>query len=121
LVETQADSERAYDAGFKQSGVIRANSIESLFDYSIAFAYQPLLRGNGIAVVTTAGGIGVMATDAVERAEELGVPLILAKEDTLSATEIIQQYFGKVRLHQPRKVERFDFARLYADLQLETK
>lgn len=58
------------------------------------------------------------------RAEELGVPLILAKQDTLSAVEIIQQYFGKLRLHQPRKVERFlalleerfDFARLYQDL-----
>lgn len=58
------------------------------------------------------------------RAEELGVPLILAKQDTLSAVEIIQQYFGKLRLHQPRKVERvealmnerFDFARLYEDL-----
>ena len=58
------------------------------------------------------------------RAEELGVPLILARQDTLSAVEIIQQYFGKLRLHQPRKVERveqllkerFDFARLYQDL-----
>jgi BioD-like phosphotransacetylase family protein len=58
------------------------------------------------------------------RAEELGVPLILAKQDTLSAVEIIQQYFGKLRLHQPRKVERFeqllnerfDFARLFKDL-----
>ncbi|MDE3087966.1 MAG: acetate--CoA ligase family protein [Chloroflexota bacterium] len=63
-----AGSERAYDAAFKQAGVVRANSIESLFDYSIAFAYQPLLRGNRIAVVTNAGGMGVMATDAIERA-----------------------------------------------------
>jgi uncharacterized protein len=60
------------------------------------------------------------------RAEELGVPLILAKQDTLSAVEIIQQYFGKLRLHQPRKVERveqllderFDFTRLYRDLEI---
>lgn len=60
------------------------------------------------------------------RAEELGVPLIIAKQDTLTAVEIIQQYFGKIRLHQPRKVERFEellnerfnFARLYADLGL---
>lgn len=60
------------------------------------------------------------------RAEELGVPLILAKQDTQNAAEIIQQYFGKLRLHQPRKVERFeqlleerfDFARLYSELQL---
>ncbi len=58
------------------------------------------------------------------RAEELGVPLIIAKQDTLSAVEIIQQYFGKIRLHQPRKVERFqdllnerfDFKRLYSKL-----
>jgi BioD-like phosphotransacetylase family protein len=63
------------------------------------------------------------------RAEELGVPLIIAKQDTLSAVEIIQQYFGKIRLHQPRKVERleallnerFDFARLYASLGLSSK
>ena len=63
-----AGSERAYDAAFKQAGVVRANSIESLFNYSIAFAYQPLLRGNRVAVVTNAGGMGVMAADATERA-----------------------------------------------------
>ncbi len=63
-----AGSERAYDAAFRQCGVVRANSIESLFGYSVAFAYQPLLRGNRIVVVTNAGGMGVMATDAVERA-----------------------------------------------------
>ncbi len=63
-----AGSERAYAAAFKQVGIVRANSIENLFDYSIAFAYQPLLKGNCIAVVTNAGGMGVMATDAIERA-----------------------------------------------------
>ncbi len=58
------------------------------------------------------------------RAEELGVPLILVRQDTLSAVEIIQQYFGKLRLHQPGKVERFSqlmnegfyFERLVSDL-----
>ncbi|MCL4488018.1 MAG: acetate--CoA ligase family protein [Chloroflexi bacterium] len=63
-----AGSERAYNAALKQSGVVRATSIEGLFDYSIAFAYQPVLRGNRLAVVTNAGGMGVMATDAIERA-----------------------------------------------------
>lgn len=61
------------------------------------------------------------------RAEELGVPLIIAKQDTLTAVEIIQQYFGKIRLHQPRKVERFldllnthfDFSRLYHDAGIQ--
>ncbi len=58
------------------------------------------------------------------RAEELGIPIVIAKQDTLTTIEIIQQYFGKLRLHQPRKVERvqellndrFDFTRLYRDL-----
>jgi acetyl coenzyme A synthetase (ADP forming)-like protein len=77
-----AGSERAYDAAFKQSGVVRANSIESLFNYSIAFAYQPLLRGNRVAVVTNAGGMGVMATDAVERA---GMKMARLAPETINA------------------------------------
>jgi len=62
-----AGSERAYEAAFKQCGVLRATSVEELFDYSLAFASQPLLRGDRIAIVTNAGGPGVMATDALER------------------------------------------------------
>lgn len=61
-----AGSNRAYDAAFRQTGVLRANSIQDLFDYAIGFAYQPVLRGNRIAVVTNAGGPAVMATDALE-------------------------------------------------------
>ncbi|MCL4393589.1 MAG: acetate--CoA ligase family protein, partial [Chloroflexi bacterium] len=70
-----AGSERAYEAAFRQSGVVRATSIESLFDYSIAFAYQPIMAGNRVVVVTNAGGMGVMATDAVERAGLRMAPL----------------------------------------------
>ncbi len=77
-----AGSEHAYDAAFKQCGVIRANSIEALFDYSIAFAYQPILRGNRLVVVTNAGGMGVMATDAVERA---GMQMARLAPDTVAA------------------------------------
>jgi acetyl coenzyme A synthetase (ADP forming)-like protein len=62
-----AGSARAYEAAFKQAGVLRADSIENLFDYSLAFAYQPPLEGKNIAIVTNAGGPGVMATDALER------------------------------------------------------
>ncbi len=60
------------------------------------------------------------------RAEEVGVPVILTKQDTLTTVEIIEQFFGKTRLHQEKKVqrfqemlnERFDFDALYADLGL---
>lgn len=61
-----AGSESAYNAAFQQSGVLRAESIEELFDYAVAFAYQPCLKGENIAVVTNAGGPGIMATDALE-------------------------------------------------------
>ncbi|NLD74284.1 MAG: CoA-binding protein [Chloroflexi bacterium] len=62
-----AGSDAAYDAAFAQAGVLRADSVQDLFDFSTAFAYQPALKGNRIAIVTNAGGPGVMATDALER------------------------------------------------------
>ena len=65
---TLAGSEAAYDAAFKQVGIIRAGSVQDLFDYAQAFARQPLLEGDAIAVVTNAGGPGIMASDAIERA-----------------------------------------------------
>jgi len=54
------------DAVFKQCGIIRAESIDELFDAAMAFTHQPLLKGDRIAVITNAGGPGILATDAVE-------------------------------------------------------
>ena len=65
---TLAGSEKAYDAAFKQVGIIRAGSVQDLFDYAQAFARQPLPTSEAIAVVTNAGGPGIMASDAIERA-----------------------------------------------------
>jgi acetyltransferase len=64
---TLAGSERAYEAAFKQSGVIRAGSVGDLFDLAIAFARQPLPSSDQVAVITNAGGPGIMASDAIER------------------------------------------------------
>ncbi len=63
-----AGSEQAYHAAFHQAGVIRAESMEDLFDYALAFGYLPPLQGTRIAIVTNAGGPGILATDAIERA-----------------------------------------------------
>ncbi|MDY7080635.1 MAG: acetate--CoA ligase family protein [Chloroflexota bacterium] len=63
-----AGSEAAYKAAFRQAGVVRATSMEALFDYARAFAYQPLLQGDRIGIVTNAGGPGILATDALEHA-----------------------------------------------------
>lgn len=62
-----AGAEHAYEAAFDQSGVLRARSMQELFDFALAFAYQPLIPGNRLAIVTNAGGPGIIATDAAER------------------------------------------------------
>ena len=62
---TIAGSERAYEAGLDQAGVLRAENVQELFDYAQILEGQPVPDGNGIAVVSNAGGPGVMATDAI--------------------------------------------------------
>lgn len=68
-----AGSEAVYDAIFSQSGIIRVQSIDELFDFAIAFAYKnenalgktrrKVPHGNRVAIVTNAGGPGIVATD----------------------------------------------------------
>ncbi len=62
-----AGSDRAYDAAFQQCGVLRARTVQELFDYAIAFANQPLPQGKRVVVVTNAGGPGILCTDAIEK------------------------------------------------------
>ncbi len=50
---------------FEQCGVLRAGSIQELFDIGMAFSQQPLPAGRRVAIVTNAGGPGIMATDAL--------------------------------------------------------
>jgi len=64
-----AGSEQAYEAAFRQAGVVRAGSLQDLFDYALAFAYLPPLQGDRIAIITNAGGPGILATDALEQAD----------------------------------------------------
>ncbi|MBU0638872.1 MAG: acetate--CoA ligase family protein [Planctomycetes bacterium] len=59
-----AASAEVCDGVFEQCGIIRCASIEEMFNTAQLLAYQPLPRGNRIAIVTNAGGPGVMATDA---------------------------------------------------------
>lgn len=79
-----AGSEQAYQAAFRQAGVLRANSMESLFDMGLAFGYQPPLQADRIAVVTNAGGPGILAADALEQA---GLTLARFELDTIKALE----------------------------------
>lgn len=61
-----AGGEVAYESAFKRAGVIRCDSIKQQFDFAQAFANQPLPPGPAAAVITNAGGPGIMAADAIE-------------------------------------------------------
>jgi acetyltransferase len=53
------------EALFEQCGVLRVGTVDELFDVAIAFTNQPLPKGDRVAVITNAGGPGILATDAV--------------------------------------------------------
>jgi len=61
-----AGSEAALNAAFEKSGVLRAATAEQLFDWARALSACPLPVGNRIAILTSAGGPGVIASDAIE-------------------------------------------------------
>ena len=61
-----AASDAAVDALLAQAGALRAGSVEELFDIAMAFAGQPLPRSRRTAIVTNAGGPGILAADSLE-------------------------------------------------------
>ncbi len=77
-----AGSEAAVDALFHQAGVIRATSLEELIDVATLLSTQPMPRGRRVAVLTNAGGLGILCADACEAA---GLELPRSGEETLRA------------------------------------
>ena len=63
-----AGSETAVDATFRQAGVIRAASLEELVDVASLLSTQPTPGGRRVAVLTNAGGLGILCADACESA-----------------------------------------------------
>ena len=59
-----AASDVAVDALFRQTGVIRADTIDEMFDVAACLDAQPLPAGHRVAIVTNAGGPGILAADA---------------------------------------------------------
>ena len=62
-----AGSDKVYDALLIQSGVQRVETIAELFDYAALYTKQPMPKGDRVAIITNAGGPGIMATDAAIR------------------------------------------------------
>lgn len=85
-------SEAVYDAIFQQTGMIRVDSIDELFDFAVAFAYKSstslgkltrkILHGNRVAIVTNAGGPGIIATDITMSS---GLRLAKFRQETIDA------------------------------------
>ena len=81
-----AGSEAAVEALFHQAGVIRADSLEELVDVATLLSSQPAPRGRGVAVLTNAGGLGIMCADACEAA---GLTMPPLAEETRNLLETL--------------------------------
>ena len=79
-----AGSDAAVEALFWQAGVLRARTLEELLDAAVLFSSQPLPRGNRVAVLTNAGGLGILCADACETA---GLSLPALAPATVEALE----------------------------------
>ena len=77
---TIAGSDEAYETGLEQAGVIRAESVQELFDSAQMLGSQPLPEQDDVAIITNAGGPGVMATDAVG---DSGLSMATFSDETL--------------------------------------
>lgn len=76
-----AGSENAFNAAFKQTGIIRAEGIEDLFETAKAFNSRKVPSGNNLLIITNAGGPGIIAADT---AEKLGINLPTLSKDTIT-------------------------------------
>lgn len=74
-----AGADATADALFAQCGVIRVDSVQALFDVAQAFSHLPIPAGNRVAIVTNAGGPGIMIADACEAA---GLDVVELTEET---------------------------------------
>ena len=106
-----AGEEVAYESAFARSGIIRCNSIKQQFDYAQAFAYQPLAAGSRVAVITNAGGPGIMAADAIE---QIGLTFANLADETIE--KLTSKLPPAANCHNPVDVlgdalaDRYEFA-----------
>ncbi|MCL5780522.1 MAG: acetate--CoA ligase family protein [Firmicutes bacterium] len=77
-----AGNDLAYETAFTHAGILRAHTMTELFDLATCFSYQPLPKGDRVAIVTNAGGPGIVASDAIENA---GLTMARFEKDTLDA------------------------------------
>ncbi|MCI9488104.1 MAG: acetyl-CoA synthetase [Lachnospiraceae bacterium] len=86
---SMAGSDRVYDAMFRQSGVVRVETIDELIDTLQAFDRLPVPRGNNLFLYTQAGGPGIYCTDAIAAWPALHMPVVSEEtKEKLRACEL---------------------------------
>lgn len=88
-----AGADAVYDAAFQRAGILRVNEFEELFDCAEFLAKQPRPSGPGLAIITNAGGPGVMAADAL--AAHGMEPAALSQETLGKLTQILPENWSK--------------------------
>ncbi|MDX1814305.1 MAG: CoA-binding protein, partial [Candidatus Bathyarchaeia archaeon] len=87
-----AGSDEIYSSAFKQVGVLRANDLEEFFDMGKALAFQPPVPGNNVAIITDAGGPGIMCVDECVKQ---GLHVKKFSEETIAKYEALKKE-GKI-------------------------
>jgi acetyltransferase len=88
-----AGEDAVYDAAFQRAGILRVKTFEELFDCAELLAKQPKPKGPGLAIITNAGGPGVMAADAL--ADYGYEPVVLGQETLRKLNEILPPFWSK--------------------------
>jgi acetyltransferase len=91
-----AGSDALYDAIFTMSGVLRCSTVNQLFDYAQAFAGNKYPTGDKIAIITNAGGPGIIATDM---SEQSGLKLATFSDETIK--ELKKYLPATANFHNP--------------------
>jgi acyl-CoA synthetase (NDP forming) len=91
-----AGSDALYDAIFNMAGILRCATVNQLFDYAQAFAANKYPTGDKIAIITNAGGPGIIATDM---SEQSGLKLASFSEDTIK--ELKKYLPSTANFHNP--------------------
>jgi acetate---CoA ligase (ADP-forming) len=89
-----AGSGKIYESAFEQAGVVRASSLNNLFDRTLALSLQPPMTGDNLLIITNGGGVGVLATDSAER---YNIPLRFAPEDVQKELKKHMPEFGSAK------------------------
>ncbi|SHK87864.1 acetate--CoA ligase alpha subunit [Desulforamulus aeronauticus] len=106
-----AGSDLAYETAFTQAGIVRARTMTELFDLATCFSYQPLPKGDRVAIVTNAGGPGIVASDTIENT---GLSMARFEKETLDALRAYlpteANIYNPVDVIGDAKADRYSFA-----------